>query len=108
MAVLADVDIDFRLVGQGDADHWLPARWTRQADASLASHRMLPQWIDGFRREAFAQQLDRHGATAADIATVENTAGSPHIFQRHLAPRAKQLGTATQVHFSKAPKFTLR
>src|SRR5580765_8062951 len=25
MAVLADVDVDFRLVGQGDADHWLPA-----------------------------------------------------------------------------------
>jgi hypothetical protein len=49
---------------------------------------MQPQWIDGLRREAFAQQLDGHCATAADIATVENAAGSPHFFQRHVATRA--------------------
>src|SRR6516164_11808328 len=31
MTVLADIDVDFCSVGQGDVDHRLPAQWARQA-----------------------------------------------------------------------------
>src|SRR4029077_3186430 len=74
MAVLTDIDVNLRSIGQRDVDHRLSAGWTRQADASLTSHRMQPQWIDRFRRDPLAQQLDRHCTTAADIATIENAA----------------------------------
>jgi len=37
-AVLTNIDVDLRPVRQGDIDHWLSTRWTRNAVASLAAH----------------------------------------------------------------------
>jgi len=68
VAAPANVDVDFGPVGQGDVDHRMSARWTRNAAAPLTSHGVQPQWIDRFWREAIAQQLDRSCTTAAVVA----------------------------------------
>src|SRR5256884_364902 len=90
VAAPANVDVDFGPVGQGDVDHRVSARWTRNAAAPLTSHGVQPQWIDRFWREAIAQQLDRSCTTAAVVARPENAARSAYFFQWQFAARANE------------------
>jgi hypothetical protein len=79
VAVLANTNVDFGSVGQGNVDHGMSAQGTKSAAVSLASHGVQPQRVDRFGREAIAQQLDGDRATAADIACPENSARSAYF-----------------------------